>query len=563
MPVEVFGSNRADTLIGGDADNFLYPRAIFDEPPSSTAIDVVFGGLGNDLLYLDCQSETQSVYLGTAGNPRFILTSESGNFYVQGAPDIERVTILGGSGNDTFQTANYAAAVFGGAGIDHWIGNYAEATQNVYLHLDNTHVVRNIGLLDFFGIERLSLTTGSGNDNIAGGAYVDYISTGAGRDSLNAGAKPVGSWEEVDGGDGIDTLVVDAADDSLGLTLGVAGAPRFILTSVSDRYGVSAYNVERVSFRGGAGNDVITTANMAVLVDGRGGIDLWRADYRDADVAIDLFMKGQPTLEEVGVLGIGGIERLDFVAGQKNDTIFAGDHADRIDGAAGNDIIDMGARDPTRPEGEYDVAIGGAGRDLLIVDASLETTAVFLTAGALSYSVTSVSGRFHVEASEFERIDMKTGTGADRLEGATNADTLAGGGGNDTLIGGGGRDSLDGGRGNDLVMGGLGQDDLTGNAGRDIFVFTSIAESTASLPDKIHDFLTRTDRLDLSAIDANGTLPGDGVFDYIGNQQFHHIAGELRSDFATVQGDINGDGIADFQIDFANGGPTRAGDVIL
>ena len=74
MPIEVFGSNRADTLIGGDEENFLYPRGIFDEPPSSTAFDVVFGGLGNDLLYLDCQGETQSVYLGTAGNPRFILS---------------------------------------------------------------------------------------------------------------------------------------------------------------------------------------------------------------------------------------------------------------------------------------------------------------------------------------------------------------------------------------------------------------------------------------------------------------------------------------------------------
>lgn len=563
MPIEVFGSNRADTLIGGDEENFLYPRGIFDEPPNSTAFDVVFGGLGNDLLYLDCQGETQSVYLGTAGNPRFILSSDSGNFYVQGAPDIERVTILGGSGNDTFQTANYAAAVFGGAGIDYWIGNYAEATQNVYLHLADTHVVRNIGLLDFFGIERLSLTTGSGNDNIEGGAYVDFISTGAGQDRLNAGSKPLGSWEEVDGGDGIDTFIVDAGDDRLGLTLGVAGAPRFILTSVSDRYGVSAYNVERVSFRGGAGNDVINTANMAVLVDGRDGIDLWRADYRDADVAIDLFMKGQQNLIEVGVHGIGGIERLDFVAGQRNDTIFAGDHADRVDGAARNDIIDMGARDPTRPENEYDVAIGGTGRDLLIVDASLETTAVFLTAFALTYTVTSVSGRFHVEASEFERIDMKTGEGADRLEGATNADTLAGGSGNDTLIGGGGQDSLAGGRGNDLIAGGQGQDDLSGNAGRDVFVFTDIAESTARRPDTIHDFLTRTDRLDLSAIDANGALPGDGVFAYIGNQQFHRVAGELRSDFGTVQGDVNGDGIADFQINFANGGPTSEADVIL
>lgn len=561
--VDVSGTNEADLLSGGDGNDTLRPMGIFAEPEGSTAFDEVFGGAGADLLILDARGEVQSVTLGTAGNPRFIFASVSGNFYVQGSLDIERVAVHGGSGDDYFETEKYAAAVFGGDGTDTWEANYSETTKNVFLHLDESHVVRSIGLLDFFGVERINIVTGSGNDNIEGGAYVDYIGTGAGRDTLNAGSKPVGTFEEVDGGDGIDTLVIDAADDTQGLTLGVAGQPRLILTSVSDRYGVSAYNVELVRFRGGEGNDVISTADMAREVDGRGGIDLWRANYRDVRVDVDYFVNGNQSLIELGIVGFGNVERLDLVTGRGNDTIFCGNHADRIDGAAGSDTIDMGARDPGRPEGEYDVAIGGAGNDLLIVDARLETTAVFLASGWLGYSVTSVSGRFHVEASLFERIDLKSGSGNDRLAGADNNDTLASGDGRDTVLGGGGNDSLDGGRGDDTISGGLGRDEMTGNAGRDVFDFDSVAESPASRPDMIYGFLTRTDKLDLSDIDANGAGAGDGTFIYIGNQAFHGIAGELRSDFGTVQGDINGDGVADFQIDFSNGGPTRESDVIL
>ena len=563
MANEVFGTDNADLLGGTDGDDVLYPRGIFLEPDTSTAFDQVFGGEGNDLLIFDCRGEVLPVGMGTIGNPRFILDSVSGNYYVQGAPDIERVAIYGGSGDDTFETGKYAAAVFGGGGTDRWIANYSETTRNVFLHLDETHVVKSIGLLDFFEVERISLVTGSGSDTIEGGAFVDFISTGAGRDTLNAGAKPVGTFEEVDGGDGIDTFIVDAPEETRPLLLGVVGAPRFILTSESDRYGVSAYNVERVIFRGGEGDDVINTGDMATLVDGRGGIDLWRADYRDAKVVIDYFVNGNQSLIEVGITGFGNVERIDLTTGRKNDIVFAGNYADRVDGAGGDDIIDMGARDPSRPDGEYDVAIGGGGVDLLIVDASGETASVFLASGFLGYAVTSASGRFHVDASEFERIDMKSGSGEDRLIGADYRDTLSAGGGNDIVSGGDNADTLDGGRGSDVLTGGLGRDDLTGGAGRDVFDYNDVADSSARRPDMIHDFLSGTDKLDLSDIDANGALPGDTSFTYIGNQAFHGVAGELRSDFATVQGDTDGDGVADFQIDFANGGPTKAADIIL
>jgi serralysin len=53
-------------------------------------------------------------------------------------------------------------------------------------------------------------------------------------------------------------------------------------------------------------------------------------------------------------------------------------------------------------------------------------------------------------------------------------------------------------------------------------------------------------------IDANTKTAGDDAFKLIGNSAFHNVAGELQvksyGDGVMVAGDVNGDGVADFQI---------------
>ncbi|HMC92055.1 MAG TPA: RTX toxin, partial [Allosphingosinicella sp.] len=57
---------------------------------------------------------------------------------------------------------------------------------------------------------------------------------------------------------------------------------------------------------------------------------------------------------------------------------------------------------------------------------------------------------------------------------------------------------------------------------------------------------------DLHLIDADTTTAGDQAFSFIGANAFGNHAGELRAEFAngvwTVQGDVDGDGNADFTI---------------
>jgi hypothetical protein len=123
------------------------------------------------------------------------------------------------------------------------------------------------------------------------------------------------------------------------------------------------------------------------------------------------------------------------------------------------------------------------------------------------------------------------------------------------ILGGRGSDILKGGAEADKIEGGLGADKIWGGKGADTFVFKSVKASgvTAKTRDTIHDFsAAEGDKIDLKAIDANLKARGDQAFKFIAKQAFHKTASELRfekmSGGVLVQGDVNGDGKADFSI---------------
>ncbi|HET7717984.1 MAG TPA: alkaline phosphatase PhoX [Bauldia sp.] len=160
---------------------------------------------------------------------------------------------------------------------------------------------------------------------------------------------------------------------------------------------------------------------------------------------------------------------------------------------------------------------------------------------------------------------FRGGKGGDRLDGAAGDDRLNGGPGNDEIIG---RD------GDDRIGGGAGSDELTGGAGRDLFVFLRPAETPRKLAraDIVEDFEPGLDRLHLAAIDA-GPGKGDQAFHWIGGRGFHDRPGELRykqrdlagsdDDVRIVEGDIDGNGRADFRIVLAGLGELDRGDFVL
>jgi serralysin len=150
--------------------------------------------------------------------------------------------------------------------------------------------------------------------------------------------------------------------------------------------------------------------------------------------------------------------------------------------------------------------------------------------------------------------------GNDGLTGGAGDDLISGQGGNDKLTGTAGDDSLDGGAGAARIEGGAGADDLTGGAGNDAFIFAGVDDiggGDTGLPnDIVQDFGVGADRLDFARIDAIAG-GGNDTFTFIGTDDFsaHAGSGKLRyvqdsgANRTYVEGDIDGDDIADFQLE--------------
>ena len=108
---------------------------------------------------------------------------------------------------------------------------------------------------------------------------------------------------------------------------------------------------------------------------------------------------------------------------------------------------------------------------------------------------------------------------------------------------------------------------LFGGAGRDDFDFNKLLESkTGGQRDIIQDFQRLRDDIDLRVIDAEKGVGGNQKFDFIAKQAFSGTKGELRyKDLGSkviVQGDVNGDGRADFEI-LVKTGALSQGDFLL
>ena len=122
---------------------------------------------------------------------------------------------------------------------------------------------------------------------------------------------------------------------------------------------------------------------------------------------------------------------------------------------------------------------------------------------------------------------------------------------------------LYGGGGNDRLVGDAGRDFLSGGAGADTFAFSAAAHTPVGAGrDIIRDFVSGVDHIDLSAMDADFTRPGNQAFQY-GYYSFSGTAGELIAYNNLVQGDLNGDRIADFQVAVADTYYFSSSDFIL
>jgi len=210
--------------------------------------------------------------------------------------------------------------------------------------------------------------------------------------------------------------------------------------------------------------------------------------------------------------------------------ILGGTGADNITGDASAQHIDArGGDDTAFGGGGDDTVIGNIGNDLLYGQAG---------------------------------NDIVTGdAGLDSLYGGSGDDTITGGNDADQIWGGSGADFLNGLAGDDIIVGGFGADRLLGGTGSDTFRMLDLRDTN----DSVADFQTGIDKLDLSALDADGSTATDDAFVWGGTTRTAHGVwlasdGQNTMVFADTDGNID---TAEFMVKLLTVSTIAAGDVML
>lgn len=384
----------------------------------------VIGGNGDDVL--TGGSGDTSFDTGT-GSDR--LTTKDGNDRL--AVDIAtgKDTIKAGGGTDflTMRTGATAEAVV-------MSGSLADLTVKV-----GTEKARTV--LTATSVEGVDISGGAGDDKFFGGKENDRFRLGGGANSVSAGdGNDFISVEvddkldkKIDGGKGFNTLELSVPfQETRNIVMKLTSADGFDVTLGGEKAmhvtGVHAITMQGYGSQGDdtlfglAADDVLQGGNGADTLSGDDGNDRLDGGYDDKT---DMLEGGSG--DDNLFTGGSGRDKLD--GGSGNDTLSG---AGKLDGGSGNDELFTASGG---------TLIGGSGNDFASMAMGSE---------AAGLSVTLVKGKT-VEARLGDAVvatlsgieGVGGGEGDDHLTGDSGDNRISGGVGSDTLDGGGGVDTVD------------------------------------------------------------------------------------------------------------------------
>jgi Ca2+-binding RTX toxin-like protein len=524
------GLGGNDTLNGGDGNDILN---------GGTGTDALTGGIGDDTFYVDDAGDTTVENSGEGYDTvramlNWTLGANLEQLILEGSADINGTgntlnnTITGNGGANTLDGGDGNDILNAGAGADDLIG-------------------------------------GLGNDQLYGGDGIDQLDGGASNDVLDGG---IGA-DAMTGGTGDDIYYVDDPSDTTIEGLGEGSDTVRALISWT-----LAANFETLVLDGSANIDGTGNGGANTLLgnsgdntlDGGAGADMIKGgvgnDFLLGGVGDDMLYGGDGT---DNLYGENDNDRLDggigndiLSGGTGNDILDGGTEDDTLDGGTGNDQLNGGSGVDSLTGGDGNDVLdggtgaddmnGGLGDDVFYVDDAGDTT-IEASGQGTDMVRTTLSWTL---AANVENL-IQDGSASINATGNLLANSMTGNGGANTLDGLGGDDILKGMNGNDTIIGGTGSDILVGGAGADTFVIRqeSIHTSGAIEVDTVNDLVAaQSDKLNLSAIDADSNTVGDQAFTLVGG--FTHHAAEMTLSFAagvtTLSLDVNGDGVADYRM---------------
>ncbi|WP_114948334.1 peroxidase family protein [Microvirga calopogonii] len=602
------GTTAANIMIGNDLANTI---------DAGQGNDTVFGGGGNDTIVWNVDTNFFGNETGNDGR----------DFVDGGAGTLDRFVVNGGPNAETFTVYARAEAIAAGftdlkADTEIVITRRVGNTTSVIAELDNIEeitintgpgndTVRTVGDFSPTSLNFNTITiNGTGGDDTVDitslqSAHRIYFRSNGGNDTIVGTLRPQdvvelpngavpGDYEVTTDDNGVTTMTRDGHK----LTFVCEdGLPQFGSDDEEEtppgNGGDTGSNddeeeVENPGDDNGSGDDD----------DGSCGHD----DDEDAGSGDDGGVTPPPMTQPGPTVGapIAGTNGTEVLVGTAaGETIMALDGNDNVVAGAGNDIVNGGnGNDFLSGEAGRDVMFGGDGDDNMLGGADADmlygdagNDRIFgddgndmIDAGAGNDTVYGGAGNDLIVASAgdgndvYYGDDMTGGTGTDTLDmSAITANITANLGGNGASYGTvtssqSGTDTIWGienivtGSGNDVITASRAVNVIDGGAGNDVFRFLSAEDANG---DTILGFQPG-DRIDLSAIDANGGAAGKQAFTLANGSSFTGpaqlvISHETRADgdYTVVSGNTTGPDAAEFKISLKGNHDLKASDFVL
>ncbi len=429
---QIFGGFGNDVITGGSGNDLLFGQGGNDTLLGKGGVDFLFGGTENDTL---TGGDADDQVFGESGNDRMIWNPGDDTDLNEGGAGTDTVEVNGGNGTEVFTTTANGVRVrfdrLDPAPFSIDIGTSENLILNANGGDDSFSATGNLAALIKITVDggtgNDTLLGSNGNDNLFGGDGNDFIDGQQGTDTAFLGAgNDVFQW---DPGDGNDTVEGQDGTDAM-LFNGSAGSEVFDVSANGERIRftrnlanivMDLNDVERLDLNALGGVDSLTVnnlvgtdlttidANLSGAIGGGSGdaaADTVIVNGATANDVIDVFGSGS----SVAVLGLYATVNITNSEGA-NDALV-------INGLGGSDGITAS----TLPAGVIKLTLdGGTGNDTLLGSQGAD---VFLGGDGNDFLFGDNGNDVALMGEGDDVFQWDPGDGNDTLEGQGGSDTM-------------------------------------------------------------------------------------------------------------------------------------------